>query len=344
VDDNNINLTVAFGYLSQHGIQADTADSGATALEMVQKKQYDLVFMDHMMPGMDGIETTQRIRALGKRHIETPIIALSANAILGARELFIEAGMNDFISKPINTRELNAILEKWLPAEKIYFSEVAIASAPVNALESDSRTVIDQNTGVAHFQNDKKLYLKILADFRREQSRTINEIRKLLAANTADASKVAHRLAHTLKSTAALIGAERLRQAAFAVEMTLAGSGSNGDTDSSLGTLETELRRVLAELEQLVPEQPQSASAAADKGQRLDKLDKEKVLALLATLEPLLRAGRAECPDLLEESGNMLSPLGAAYKEFAACVEDLDFPAALDKLPAIKQLVTDWQG
>ncbi|MDR1728454.1 MAG: response regulator [Acidobacteriota bacterium] len=120
VDDSPINLTVALGYLRKHGVRADTAVSAAEAIDKIRGRDYDLVFMDHMMPEMDGVEAAKLIRKMdGGRHQGLPIIALSANAVAGMREAFLEAGMNDFISKPIIPRELNDVLATWLPSDKI---------------------------------------------------------------------------------------------------------------------------------------------------------------------------------------------------------------------------------
>ena len=119
VDDNDINLDVAVGMIGFYQIACDTAESGERALEMVQAEPYDAVFMDHMMPGMDGIETTQAIRALGGRYQAIPVIALTANAVVGTRELFLSSGMDDFLSKPIERDKLQAILLKWIPRDKI---------------------------------------------------------------------------------------------------------------------------------------------------------------------------------------------------------------------------------
>jgi CheY-like chemotaxis protein len=123
VDDMPVNLTVASGFLGLHNIRSDTALSGERAIKMMKKmaekgRNYDLVFMDHMMPDMDGIETVKHIREL-EEFREVPIIALSANAVSGMKETFLEAGMNDFISKPINAATLNAVLARWLPPDKI---------------------------------------------------------------------------------------------------------------------------------------------------------------------------------------------------------------------------------
>jgi signal transduction histidine kinase/CheY-like chemotaxis protein len=119
-DDSAINLTVIARYLAIHGMKADTCENGREAVNKILRKDYDLVFLDHMMPEMDGVEACRQIRLMdGGKYKNLPIIALSANAVSGARELFLEAGMNDFVSKPIDAIQLNNVLSKFLPPEKI---------------------------------------------------------------------------------------------------------------------------------------------------------------------------------------------------------------------------------
>jgi signal transduction histidine kinase/CheY-like chemotaxis protein/HPt (histidine-containing phosphotransfer) domain-containing protein len=130
VDDIATNLQVAEGLLAPYGAEVDTCLSGLQAIEMVkrtalEKRGYDLIFMDHMMPEMDGIETTAAIRLWEKEHQQndvmrtiTPIIALTANAVVGMREMFIENGFNDFISKPIDVSKLDEMLNRWIPKDK----------------------------------------------------------------------------------------------------------------------------------------------------------------------------------------------------------------------------------
>lgn len=118
VDDNEINLIVASELLLSYGIEADLAESGYVALEMVQRKEYDLVFMDHMMPELDGVDTTKLIREMGGRYLNLPIVALTANALLESKKELLSSGLNDFVSKPIDTAELHRVLQKWLPDEK----------------------------------------------------------------------------------------------------------------------------------------------------------------------------------------------------------------------------------
>jgi CheY-like chemotaxis protein len=121
VDDIVTNLKVANGLLLPYKMRVDMCKSGVTAIEAIKMNRYDIVFMDHKMPGMDGIETTLRIRAMGDEdphYKEVPVIALTANAVSGTKEMFLENGFNDFLSKPIDTVKLNAVLEKWIPKVK----------------------------------------------------------------------------------------------------------------------------------------------------------------------------------------------------------------------------------
>ena len=120
VDDNEINQEVAKALLEPFEMHIDLASNGQEALDMVQKQTYDLVFMDHFMPVMDGVEATKRIRSLeGEYYKNLPVIALTADAVQGVREEFFAAGMNDFASKPIEMEDVSKVLCKWLPKEKI---------------------------------------------------------------------------------------------------------------------------------------------------------------------------------------------------------------------------------
>ncbi len=116
VDDNNVNLKVLTGLLRSTQIQIDTASSGAQCLEMVQERSYHLILLDHLMPEMDGIETLRKMREMG---LQVPAIALTANAIAGAREIYMQAGFLDYLPKPLNARELEDMVRKYLPEELI---------------------------------------------------------------------------------------------------------------------------------------------------------------------------------------------------------------------------------
>jgi signal transduction histidine kinase/ActR/RegA family two-component response regulator len=119
VDDNPVNLAVAEGLLVRYGITVDLASSGEQAIERIKQAEYDIIFMDHMMPGMDGLDTTRAIRAMGGDFARHIIIALTANAVSGVRDQFLDAGMNGFLAKPVIIGELREILLEHLPQEKI---------------------------------------------------------------------------------------------------------------------------------------------------------------------------------------------------------------------------------
>jgi CheY-like chemotaxis protein len=131
VDDKDMSLYNAKGMLSLYGLQIDIAKSGREAIEKIKYNVYDLVFMDHdhMMPGMDGMETTRKVRKLKGKYKKIPIIALTVNTAAGANEMFLASGFNGFISTPIVLQEMDKILKEWLSPEKI--SRHARANAAV---------------------------------------------------------------------------------------------------------------------------------------------------------------------------------------------------------------------
>lgn len=127
VDDEEMNLVVAKGVLGGYGIQVDTCLSGREAIELCGRTPYDVVFLDHMMPGFDGVETLKRIRELNNgMYRELPVIALTANTISGAREMFRNEGFSEFIPKPIERAVLERVLRKVLPENSIHYSTVPI--------------------------------------------------------------------------------------------------------------------------------------------------------------------------------------------------------------------------
>lgn len=137
VDDNRVNRKVAATFLKTYGLEIDEAESGVAAIALVHKTLYDIIFMDHMMPEMDGIETVQRIRSQcgdnGKKPI---IIALTANAMEGVREIFLNNGFQDFITKPLDRQSLHTVLLKWISEEKRIKEETSIEAD--NTVENDT--------------------------------------------------------------------------------------------------------------------------------------------------------------------------------------------------------------
>ena len=135
VDDNDINLLVGGELLRAYDLEVLEAESGEEALRDCESARFHIIFMDHMMPGMDGIEATRHIRASGGPNKDTPIIALTANVADGMREEYLSNGMNDFIGKPIEMSELARVLKTWLPPELVDRKEAAGAPVPVHTRE-----------------------------------------------------------------------------------------------------------------------------------------------------------------------------------------------------------------
>jgi signal transduction histidine kinase/CheY-like chemotaxis protein/HPt (histidine-containing phosphotransfer) domain-containing protein len=237
VDDVPTNLAVAEGLLSIYEVRVHTCMSGAEAIEAVKAQDYDIVFMDHMMPDMDGIEAAARIRDLGGKYAELPIIALTANAVSGMREMFERNGFNGYVSKPIEISKLSAVLEKWLPEEKQVRQDAGAnladpqsgeppartdgaAAAGANRAGSPSGEIkiegIDAAKGLEAMNGNEKIYLRILGVFHKGGQDKIGEINGAL--NAGDLCLYTTYV-HGLKSALASIGATELSAAALALEM-----------------------------------------------------------------------------------------------------------------------------
>lgn len=226
VDDNEMNLKVAKGLLQPLQMNIDTASSGKTALEMVQTKQYHIVFMDHMMPVMDGVETTQRMRALEDTYIQNmPIIALTANAVTGAREIFKEAGMNDFVAKPIELKDICSKIRAWLPHELI----VKMSAPAQQQLQIPAQMLpviegLDVMEGIKNC-GSLELFTNLLGDFYKLIDLKSTKIEKCLADGMIRDYTIE---VHALKNTARMIGALELSEQFYQMEQ----CGNAGDVDT----------------------------------------------------------------------------------------------------------------
>jgi len=227
VDDINTNLKVAEGLMLPYKMHIDLRLSGVEAIEAVKANNYDLVFMDHMMPEMDGIEATKLIREMSKEdshYANLPIIALTANAISGTREMFLANGFNDFLSKPIDMVKLNAVLAKWLPKEKQEKLELKTTAANPSNSETTRMKIadIDIKKGIAMSGGTLKGYMQTLAVFHKDGFQKIDEIKKSLKAGNYPLYTT---YIHALKSALANIGANELSASAKALEF--AGKGND---------------------------------------------------------------------------------------------------------------------
>ncbi len=216
VDDNRINRRVAINFLRTYGLEIDEADSGAAAIALVHKIRYDIIFMDHMMPEMDGIETVQKIRSECGDYGKFPIIiALTANAMEGVREIFLKNGFQDFITKPLDRRSLHAMLLRWISEEKRVKDETL---TQVEQTE-DSKDIefqiditgIDMEKIAGQYLDNREDYLELLDLYCLDAKRKLILLRELWEKQDYKNYGIE---VHGLKSASANVGAMAISECA----------------------------------------------------------------------------------------------------------------------------------
>jgi two-component system, sensor histidine kinase and response regulator len=230
-EDNLLNQMVASEMLQGLGLHVEVAENGRFAVEMAQTLPYELVLMDMQMPEMDGLEATRLIRALpALNHL--PIVAMTANAMQVDRDRCMEAGMVDFVTKPIDPDELNKVLLRWIKPRRP--EEVAPLVEILSRLP-EKINGLDRDKGLSASGGDEAGYMRLLQGFASESSHVVEEIRAALAQN--DHAR-AERLAHAFQCSAAEIGATSLQRVAAAVEQ---GIQTHSLREEILSVLQTSL-------------------------------------------------------------------------------------------------------
>jgi two-component system sensor histidine kinase/response regulator len=245
VEDNAFNQQVACELLQQMGAQVTIAGDGRQGVDEVASGAHELVLMDVQMPVMDGHTATRLIRERPEGRA-LPIIAMTAHALAEERERCLAAGMNDFLTKPIDPALLQATLLKWLPAAK------PGSPSPLPAPSATERTwpattALDVETGLRYANGKREFYLKLLNRFRDGQVETVTAIRNALAAGDRE---TARRLAHTLKGIAGTLGAKALQGAATRLDASFKAE-PQADVTALVAALDESLAAVLADIETL---------------------------------------------------------------------------------------------
>jgi CheY-like chemotaxis protein len=241
VEDNPVNQQLALELLSRAGIIVTVAGDGSQALELIDKRVFDGVLMDCQMPVMDGYAATRAIRRI-ERWRDLPIIAMTANAMLGDREKALAAGMNDHVIKPIKVDALFAALVRWVRP-----------GTPENRAErvpplADELPGLDRHTGLANALGDERLYRQLLKMFVEDQRDFPARFRE---AHQAGEIAKAQRLAHSLKSVAATLGAREVQMSATALEQACAMANDAATIDAHAETVARHLAPVMALLDRL---------------------------------------------------------------------------------------------
>ncbi|MBR6237626.1 MAG: response regulator [Lachnospiraceae bacterium] len=235
VDDNLVNITITEGLLESTHIQCTHALSGMEAIELIKENEYDIVFMDHMMPEMDGIEATHIIRETIPAAANVPIIALTANVMEGVKDMFISEGMNDFVGKPIEVKTLMSTVRRWIPADKIIESSSAASltgttdSAGFRSVLLNDKNIVeyaclDYETAIEVLGN-VALYNRIVEDYYRSGA---DKAKALDAAYKTEDWQDYTIKVHALKSSSRQIGAMELGDMAERLEK----AGHEDDLDT----------------------------------------------------------------------------------------------------------------
>lgn len=222
VDDSAMNLKVAASMLRHYGVEIETALSGKEAIEKVSRKNYDLIFMDHMMPEMDGVECMQRLHELPVvRECHTPIVALTANAIGGAREMLMDEGFDDFVAKPIEKSAMERVLRKFLDKFVVEISadgEKLRAELPDDGISTEQKEQenvwvkgIDREKGLSYFDHNEADYMDIIHCFIEQYGEQKTKLERFYEEKDWENYKI---IVHSLKGQSLTIGAESLSEKA----------------------------------------------------------------------------------------------------------------------------------
>jgi len=318
VEDNEINQQVAEEILSDVGFALDTVENGLEALQAVQKRNYDVVLMDIQMPIMDGIEATQKIRALGGAYATLPIIAMTAHALSGDREKSLAAGMNEHVTKPFSQEELFQALSQWVkPGKKPGGEGGSLMSRP------DTDTLpelpgINLAAGLQRIRGNWPAYKRILKGFRQKQFAIVDTIEAHIKQGQLE--EAVH-LAHTLKGSSGNIGAEALFQHAASME---AACRANNTAEASAGIddLRRGLQTVMTGL--LVLEEDTALSDEISPSPQ--DMDADVQHALLKQMEGYLDTDLGEAQNCLHRLKGLLSV--SRFEALESALNGFDIEAA----------------
>lgn len=261
VDDTKMNLVVATEFLKETRVQIDTAGGGKEAVELALANKYDVILMDQRMPETDGEEAFRLIRSHSEGpNINTPVICLTADAVVGARERYLSKGFNDYLTKPIDSKSLEKMLRKYIPAEKIeLISKDAneTSDAPSEAVENKNEATfrmlqaegIDTAKGLTNCAGDEEFYISILLEYLNGADEKKANLKSFLDSGDFKDYGI---LIHSIKSTSAMIGATEPYKLAQELEAAAA-NDDKGFVLSNHDTFLKEYNTVLAALSNVVP-------------------------------------------------------------------------------------------
>ncbi len=252
VDDTKMNIMVVVNLLKETRMKIDTALNGREAIKLAETNHYDVILLDQRMPGMDGTQTLKEIRALSSDlNKETPVICLTADAIRGAKERYMAEGFSDYLTKPVEGRDLERMLLEYLPAEKVSRNaggsgsdaedSGSVSDPAINVLK---KAGLDTKEGMKFCGNDEKLYRSLLTEFATEHSRKRPKLEQHYGNKEWNDYSI---LIHSVKSSAKMLGASKLSEVAAALE-----SASKSNDEAFILNAHDDAIRMYDELSKLI--------------------------------------------------------------------------------------------
>ncbi len=327
VEDNEVNQQVARELLEQAGLHVTIANHGKEAVDLLKAESFELVLMDVQMPVMDGLTATRLIRH-EKIAPKTPIVAMTANAMQGDRDVCLEAGMDDYVAKPIEPEELLATLARYLQSQG---EQGPTLHSVGGEWEFPMIHGLDPKAGLRRVAHNAALYRKLLLQFRREQGGAAGEIRIALSQSNVDQ---ATRLAHNLKGVAANLGAIQIALQATDLEKRLRGQALE-NVEGPLGLLERTMDRLCQELGVLEVE-------PAPVQKEAPTVDWQALSGDIQAIRPLLESDLEQAMELAErllEQYAGVPELGGPLRKLQDALQSFDTDAAGESLDEIGEKV-----
>ena len=338
-DDVDVNLEVAQLLMHAVGLQVEIARNGREAVDKARMTAYALIMMDVQMPEMNGLEATQAILQIANRS-HTPILAMTANAYDEDRRKCFDAGMVDFIAKPVDPDTLYAMLLKWLPRTDLPvispydeddFAETPPEQPPTLLERLAAIPGLDVENGLARVRGSEDKYAQVIELYLVGHE---HDPEKLPAALDADDMELAEQLTHTLKGSASLIGAKSVTESAAALLGLIREKAQRDEINSALGSLVTLSRELITALKNA----QQGSSTVA----LTPNLDSEHCKKVISHLERLLESGDMDAALFArEESHALLASLGDSSAELLSTIQVFDFERALAQLRAAKMSMAE---
>ncbi len=333
-EDNYINQQVAQEFLSNAGVIVDIVNNGKEATVAAQNYKYDAILMDCQMPEMDGYEATRYIRANISK--DTPIIAMTANAMTGDKEKCLDVGMNDYIPKPISDNNLYTVLSKWVQSD----NNVILDISPKPIEETDDSTPntepdlsklngLNIDKALENVASNQSLLIKLLKDFYEKYAKSSDKIRRVIKAGDYETAQI---ISHTIKGLGGTFGADTLAIAAKELELSIT---SRADYSTIQGNIDEYEKLIAIVMDSIV----QSGIVKEDIEE--SKVDSEKIKIIISELENLLEIndfGAVECLEKLQENIiNSGTDMDRDFTKLEKEIESFDFSTARETLDNVSR-------